>query len=62
LGEQKLSNDDPIVIDLIQRLARLEEKVAYLQEQVDDLKGKVWWIITGIILAILTEILLKVIP
>jgi len=57
-----LSRDDPIVIEIVQRLARLEARVENLEEQVRDLKGKVWWIITGVILSILIQILLRVIP
>jgi PII-like signaling protein len=59
---RNLSRDDPIIIEIVQRLARLEARVEDLDEQVRDLKSKVWWILTGIILSILIQILMKVIP
>jgi PII-like signaling protein len=57
-----LSRDDPIVIEIVQRLARLEARVEVLEEQVRDLRGKVWLILGSIILSILIQILLRLIP
>ena len=64
-GEKKrLDQDDPIVIDLLQRVSRLEARVDGLErsintlkDKIDSIDGKTWYILTSIILAILLEIL-----
>ena len=63
-GEKRdsLNPGDPIVIEIVQRLARLEARVDDLEKQLEDIKGKVWWLITGVILSILIQILLRLIP
>jgi hypothetical protein len=66
---------DPLLFDLAQRVARLEERSASLEKLVgmlkDDVKalkarvesveGKVWWILGSVILSILLQVLLRLI-
>jgi vacuolar-type H+-ATPase subunit E/Vma4 len=61
---KRLDQDDPIVIDLLQRVSRLEARVDGLEktintlkDKIDSIDGKTWYILTGILLAILIEIL-----
>jgi hypothetical protein len=68
LGERKLDKDDPIVIDLVQRVSRLEERtnslersVEYLKQRIELLDSKMWWVLGGVILSILIQILFHVI-
>jgi len=68
LGERKLDKDDPIVIDLVQRVSRLEERtnslersVEYLKQRIESLDSKTWWILGSVILSILIQILFHVI-
>jgi len=68
LGEGKLDKDDPIVIDLVQRVSRLEERtnslersVEYLKQRIESLDSKTWWILGSVILSILIQILFHVI-
>jgi uncharacterized protein YoxC len=62
--ERRLDSSDPVVIDLLQRVSRLEARVDALEKTMNTLREKVegidsrtWYILTGIILAILIEIL-----
>jgi uncharacterized Rmd1/YagE family protein len=62
--ERRLDSDDPIVIDLLQRVSRLEARVDALEktmnslrEKIERIDSKTWYILTGIILGILIEIL-----
>jgi hypothetical protein len=64
--EERIERDDPsptnltpTILELVQRVASLEAKVDLFEKQVEDLKGKVWWIITGIIISILIQILMR---
>jgi len=59
---------DPFLFDLAQRVARLEERSASLEklvnmlkEKVESIESKVWWIITGVGISILLQILLRLI-
>jgi hypothetical protein len=61
---KRLDQDDPIVIDLLQRVSRLEARVDglertinMLKDKIDSIDGKTWYILTSVILAILLEIL-----
>jgi vacuolar-type H+-ATPase subunit E/Vma4 len=61
---KRLDQDDPIVIDLLQRVSRLEARVDglertinMLKDKIDSIDGKTWYILTSVILAILIEIL-----
>jgi uncharacterized coiled-coil protein SlyX len=69
-GEDR--RDDPILVDLIARVARLEERVngvekviSLLKEKIEALESSVsridnrlWYVITGVVLSILVQILL----
>jgi vacuolar-type H+-ATPase subunit E/Vma4 len=62
--ERRLDSSDPVVIDLLQRVSRLEARVDALEktmnalrEKVEGIDSRTWYILTGIILAILIEIL-----
>jgi len=62
--ERRLDSDDPVVIDLLQRVSRLEARVDALEktmntlrEKVEGIDSKTWYILTGVILGILIEIL-----
>jgi len=73
--ERKLSKEDPIVIDLLQRVSRLEarvdgvekivnilkEKVEKLEELVKEVDSKTWYIVAGIAISILIQILLAIV-
>ena len=68
MGEGKLDKDDPVVIDLVQRVSRLEERtnslersVEYLKQRIESLDSKTWWILGSVILSILIQILFHVI-
>ena len=68
--------DDPILVDLIARVARLEERVngverviSLLKEKIEGLERRVekvdnrtWWILATIAISIIVQILLRVIP
>lgn len=62
--ERRLDSSDPVVIDLLQRVSRLEARVDALErtmntlrEKVEGIDSKTWYILTGVILGILIEIL-----
>jgi hypothetical protein len=66
-SERRLEADDPIVIDLIQRVTRLEERtsalerdVTYIKSVLEKVDSRIWYIIVGIAVSILTQILLRV--
>jgi len=73
--ERKLSREDPIVIDLLQRVSRLEarvdgvekimnilkEKVEKLEQLVKEVDSKTWYIVAGIVISILIQILLAIV-
>jgi hypothetical protein len=59
---------DPILLNAMERIARLEERSASLEklvnmlkEKVESIEAKVWWIITGVGISILLQILLRLI-
>ena len=72
--ERRLSKEDPIVIDLLQRVSRLEarvdgvekimnilkDKVEKLEQLVKEVDSKTWYIVAGIVLSILIQILLAI--
>jgi len=74
VDERKLSKEDPIVIDLLQRVSRLEarvdgvekimnilkEKVEKLEQLVKEVDSKTWYIVAGIVISILIQILLAI--
>jgi hypothetical protein len=55
---------DPLLLDLAQRVSRLEARVEALERVVGDIGSRVekvdsktWWILSGVILSILIQIL-----
>jgi len=57
---------DPLVIDLLQRVSRLEARVDALERALNSLKeraesidSKTWWILTGVVLSILIQVLTR---
>jgi chaperonin cofactor prefoldin len=61
---RRLDRDDPVVLDLVQRVTRLEAQVSdlrqslnRLEESLDKLDSRLWYVITGIALSILVQIL-----
>jgi hypothetical protein len=49
-------NDDPTYTELIERIARLEEKVRNLECLVKKLDTRLWFVLAGIIVSILVQI------
>jgi predicted RNase H-like nuclease (RuvC/YqgF family) len=74
--ERRLSPEDPVIMDIVQRVTRLEEKVSGLERLLSLLKEKIesveagvekidqrtWYIVTGIVLSILIQVLFAVLP
>jgi hypothetical protein len=63
-----LSQGDPVAVDLLQRVSRLEARVDALERAVSELRAKVdsidsktWFILSGVILAILLQILMRLV-
>jgi uncharacterized Rmd1/YagE family protein len=75
LSEEK-GRDDPIILDLVARVARLEERVngiektiAFVKEKIEGLERRVekidsrtWWILATIAVSIIVQVLLRAIP
>jgi hypothetical protein len=51
-----------IAVNIPLHVAGLERMVNMLKEKVESVESKVWWIITGVGLSILLQILLRLIP
>jgi hypothetical protein len=67
-SDKRLDKEDPIVIDLLQRVSRLEERtnnlekvIESLKERVESIDGRTWLILASIILSIIIQILFKVV-
>ena len=63
---RRLDVDDPVILDLLQRVSRLEaqtsslnESVSRLREGVERLEGRLWAILTGVVLSILLQVLMR---
>ena len=63
---RRLDEGDPLVIDLLQRVSRLEARVDALERALNSLKeraesidSKTWWILTGVVLSILIQVLTR---
>jgi len=59
-GEQR----NPLLLDLAQRVSRLEARVEALEKILENVEGRVekvdlktWWILSGVIASILIQIL-----
>jgi hypothetical protein len=71
---RKEEKDNPLILDLAQRLSRVEERVGSmekivnilsdrldrLEKRLDKIDSKTWGILTGVILSIITIILTKI--
>jgi cell division protein ZapA (FtsZ GTPase activity inhibitor) len=64
--ESRLNPKDPVVVDLLQRVSRLEARVdalekamAELRERAESIDSKTWWILTGVVLSILLQLLVR---
>ena len=69
-------HDDPTLVSLVERVARLEERVngiertiAFVKEKIEGLERRVekvdnrtWWILATIAISIIVQVLLRVIP
>jgi hypothetical protein len=74
MSEKEGKDDDPLILDLAQRLSRVEERVGglekivgilsdrldRLEKRLDKIDSKTWGILTGVILSIITIILTKI--
>jgi predicted RNase H-like nuclease (RuvC/YqgF family) len=63
---KRLNPEDPVVLDLLQRVSRLEARVDALERAVEELNkrvesidAKTWWILTGVVLSILIQVLMR---
>jgi hypothetical protein len=75
MSEKEGRNDDPLILDLAQRLSRVEERVGglekivsilsdrldRLEKRLDKIDSKTWGILTGVLVSIALIILTKVI-
>ena len=59
-----LDKNDPVILEFAQRLSRVEVEVSdlrqslnHLEESLDKLDSRLWYVITGIALSILVQIL-----
>jgi hypothetical protein len=66
--ERRLDSNDPVVIDLLQRVSRLEARVDALEKAIGELRAKIdsidtrtWYILSGVILSILIQVLMRLI-
>jgi len=66
--ERRLDSNDPVVIDLLQRVSRLEARVDALEKAIGELRAKIdsidtrtWYILSGVILSILVQVLMRLI-
>jgi hypothetical protein len=71
---RELSLEDPVIVDIIQRVARLEEKFSALEKMLNFLKEKIeavesvteridertWFIVAGVVVSILVQVLVAV--
>lgn len=76
MSELEKKRDDPIILDLVARVARLEERVngiektiAFVKEKIEGLERRVekidnrtWWILATIAVSIIVQVLLRAIP
>jgi hypothetical protein len=74
MSKKEGKDNDPLILDLAQRLSRVEERVGglerivsilsdrldRLEKRLDKIDSKTWGILTGVILSIITIILTKI--
>jgi hypothetical protein len=74
MSKREGKDNDPLILDLAQRLSRVEERVGglekivsilsdrldRLEKRLDKIDSKTWGILTGVILSIITIILTKI--
>jgi len=51
--------DDPLIIDIAQRLARVEEKVSMLEKHINRVDNRVWMILAAVLIGIAINIALQ---
>ncbi|MEM2163703.1 MAG: hypothetical protein QW521_02200 [Desulfurococcaceae archaeon] len=68
--------ENPLIMDLAQRVSKLEtrveglektitmlyDRIRVLEEKVDRIDSRVWYILTGVIASIAIQILMRLIP
>jgi len=71
---RELGVEDPVIVDIIQRVTRLEEKFSALEKMLGFLKEKIeavesvteridertWFIVAGVVISILVQVLVAV--
>jgi uncharacterized coiled-coil protein SlyX len=72
---KRLDQNDPVIIDLLQRVSRLEarvdglektlnalnDKIGKVEESTEKIDEKVWYILAGILVSIAIEVLVTII-
>ena len=49
--------DYKTLVELTERVARLEEDNRWLKRRLEDLDSRTWWILGGVVLTVLIEVL-----
>jgi uncharacterized Rmd1/YagE family protein len=59
--------ENPVIVDIIQRVARLEEKfsalekmLSFLKEKIEKIDERTWFIVAGVVISILVQVLIAV--
>jgi hypothetical protein len=62
------NKNDPVLLDLVQRIAKVEERTNSMEKMVNDLHyriesvdQRVWAILSGVVISILLQILLRLV-
>jgi hypothetical protein len=66
-GKRREHAEDPVIVDIIQRVARLEEKfsalekmLSFLKEKIERIDERMWFIVAGVVISILLQVLAAV--
>ena len=59
--------ENPVIVDIIQRVTRLEEKfsalekmLSFLKEKIEKIDERTWFIVAGVVISILVQVLVAV--